>query len=161
MIYVENAEKLKVKVKYHADIDRLAYIGGKKSNWIDLRSAEDVFIPVGEYRLISLGVSMELPEGYEGHVFPRSSTFKNYGIIQTNHMGVIDGSYNGDNDIWHFPAICLMGKDIVNGMIGTMIHKNERICQFRIVEQQPDLEFVEVDELGNDDRGGIGSTGTR
>lgn len=161
MIYVENAEKLKVKVKYHADIDRLAYIGGEKSNWIDLRAAEDVFIPVGEYRLISLGVSIELPEGYEAHIVPRSSAFKNYGIIHTNHMGVIDGSYNGDNDIWHFPAFCLVGKEVVNGRAGTMIHKNDRICQFRVVEQQPDLEFVEVDELGNDDRGGIGSTGTR
>ena len=153
--------KMEIKIKYHADIKPLEYIGGDKSNWIDLRVAEDVFIPVGEYRLISLGVSMELPEGYEAHIVPRSSTFKNYGIIQTNHMGVIDHSYKGDGDIWHFPAYCLEGKDIVDGRTGTLIHKNDRICQFRIMQCQPDFEFVEVDWLGNNDRGSIGSTGKR
>ena len=152
---------MKVKIKYHTDIEPLTYIGGDKSNWIDLRAAETVFIPVGEYRLISLGVSMELPERYEAHVVPRSSTFKNYGIIQTNHMGVIDSSYKGDGDCWHFPAYCLVGKDIVNGQSGTLIRKNDRICQFRIMERQPDFTFEEVDWLGNEDRGGIGSTGVR
>lgn len=152
---------MQIKIKYHTNIDQLEYIGGDKSNWIDLRSAEDVFIPVGEYRLISLGVSMELPEGYEAHVVPRSSTFKNFGIIQTNHMGVIDHSYKGDGDVWRFPAYCLVGKDVINGQAGTLICKNDRICQFRIVEKQPDFTFVTVDNLGNIDRGGIGSTGTR
>lgn len=153
--------KMEIKIKYHTDIESLEYIGGDKSNWIDLRAAEDVFIPIGEYCLISLGVSMELPEGYEAHIVPRSSTFKNFGIIQTNHMGVIDHSYEGDGDIWHFPAYCLVGKDVFNGQAGTLIRKNDRICQFRIVKRQPDFEFVTVDELGNADRGGIGSTGVK
>lgn len=152
---------MKIKIKYHTDIEPLEYIGGAKSNWIDMRAAEDVFIPIGEYRLISLGVSMELPEGYEAHVVPRSSTFKNYGIIQTNHMGIIDQAYCGDNDIWRFPAYCLIGNDIVDGRAGTLIRKNDRICQFRIMERQPDFEFITVDNLGNADRGGIGSTGAR
>ena len=151
--------KMEIKIKYHADIKPLEYIGGDKSNWIDLRVAEDVFIPVGEYRLISLGVSMELPEGYEAHIVPRSSTFKNFGVVQTNHMGVIDHFYKGDGDVWHFPAYCLVGKDIVDGRKGTLIRKNDRICQFRIMEKQPDFRFVTVDKLGNEDRGGIGSTG--
>ena len=154
-----NETVLEIKVKYHSDIDQISRI--VQGDWIDLRAAEDVFIQQGEYRLISLGVSMQLPEGYEAHVVPRSSTFKNYGIIQTNHMGIIDNSYCGDNDIWHFPALCLIGKDIVNGSVGTMIHKNDRICQFRIVKKQPDVVFLQVDKLGNSDRGGIGSTGRR
>ena len=152
---------MEIKIKYHTDIEQLEYIGGDKSNWIDLRAAEDIFIPVGEYRLISLGVSMELPEGYEAHIVPRSSTFKSFGIIQTNHMGVIDNSYKGDNDIWHFPAYCLEGKRVMNGTIGSVIRKNDRICQFRIVKKQPNFEFITVETLGNADRGGIGSTGTR
>ena len=152
---------MKIKIKYHTDIEPLTYIGGDKSNWIDLRAAEDVFIPVGEYRLISLGVSMELPEGYEAHVVPRSSAFKNYGIIMTNSVGIIDGSFKGDSDVWRFPAYRLDGKDIIDGRVGTMIRKNDRICQFRIMERQPDFEFVTVDNLGNADRGGIGSTGRR
>ena len=141
---------MKIKIKYHTDIEPLTYIGGDKSNWIDLRAAEDVFIPLGEYRLISLGVSMELPEGYEAHMVPRSSTFKNYGIIQTNHMGVIDESYCGDNDQWFFPAYALRD---------TVIHVNDRICQFRIMEHQPTIEFEEAPRLGHEDRGGHGSTG--
>lgn len=152
---------MKIKIKYHTDIEPLEYIGGDKSNWIDMRAAEDVFIPVREYRLISLGVSMELPEGYEAHVVPRSSTFKNYGIIMTNSAGIIDGSFKGDSDIWRFPAYCLEGRDIIDGCMGTLIHKNDRICQFRIMERQPAFEFVTVDNLENADRGGIGSTGVR
>ena len=152
---------MKIKIKYHADIEPLEYIGGDKSNWIDLRAAETIFIPVGEYKLISLGVSMELPGGYEAHVVPRSSTFKNYGIIQTNHIGIIDHSYKGDNDIWKFPAYCLDGKDFVDGRAGTFIKKGDRICQFRIMKKQPDFTFEVVETLGNKDRGGIGSTGMR
>lgn len=152
---------MEIKIKYHTDIEPLEYIGGDKSNWIDMRAAEDVFIPAGEYRLISLGVSMELPEGYEAHVVPRSSTFKTWGIIQTNSVGIIDESYKGDSDIWRFPAYCMEGKDIIDGRVGTVIRKNDRICQFRIVKRQPDFEFVKVDMLGNDNRGGIGSTGKR
>ena len=140
----------KIKIKYHSDkIEKLRYIDGK-SDWIDLRAAEDVTLKAGEFKLISLGVSMELPEGYEAHIVPRSSTYKNFGIIQTNHCAVIDNSYCGDNDIWKYPAYALRD---------TEIHVNDRICQFRIIKNQPKLYFDEVETLGNADRGGIGSTG--
>ena len=139
-----------IKIKYHADeIEKLRYIDGK-SDWIDLRAAEDVELKAGEFKMISLGVSMELPKGYEAHIVPRSSTFKNFGIIQTNHHALIDESYCGDNDIWKYPAYALRD---------TIIHKNDRICQFRIMEHQPAIEFDEVDTLGNEDRNGFGTTG--
>ena len=139
-----------LKIKYFDDkLIKLDYIDGK-SDWIDLRSAVDVELKAGEFCLIPLGIAMEIPKGYEAHVVPRSSTFMNFGILQTNHMGVIDNSYCGDNDQWHFPAIA---------MRDTHIHFNDRICQFRIVENQPILVFREVEHLGNADRGGIGSTG--
>lgn len=139
-----------IKIKYFTDkIDKLTYID-RKSDWIDLRAAEDVTLKKGEFKLIPLGVAMELPEGYEAHVVPRSSTFKNFGIIQTNHQGVIDCSYCGDNDQWFMPVLA---------MRDTQIHVNDRICQFRIMENQPKLVFDEVERLGNADRGGHGSTG--
>ena len=121
-------------------------------DWIDLRAAEDVSMVVGDFKLIPLGIAMQLPEGYEAHVVPRSSTYKKWKIIQANHMGVIDESYCGDNDQWMFPAIALEN---------TIIHKGDRICQFRIMEHQPELRFVEVSKLGNEDRGGFGSTGDK
>ena len=105
---------------------------------------------MGDYRLISLGVSMKLPDGYEAHIVPRSSTFKNFGVLQTNSYGVIDNSYSGTNDIWRFPALA---------MRDTIIHEGDRICQFRIEKKQPVVEFIEVDELDDTDRGGFGSTG--
>lgn len=143
---------MKIKIKYHNDqIEKLCYIDGK-SDWIDLRCAETTSMKAGEFKLISLGVSMELPKGYEAHIVPRSSTFKNFGIIQTNHMGVIDETYCGTNDIWKFPAYATRD---------TTININDRICQFRIIEHQPPLSFQEVDELSEKDRGGFGSTGTR
>ena len=139
-----------IKIKYFTDkIDRLAYIDGK-SDWIDLRAAESMDLKAGEFKLIPLGVAMELPKGYEAHVVPRSSTFKNFGIIQTNHQGVIDSSYCGDNDQWFMPAYALRD---------THIEVNDRVCQFRIMENQPALVFEETASLSNDDRGGIGSTG--
>ena len=139
-----------IKIKYFTDkIEKLTYIGGK-SDWIDLRSAEDVVLKKGEFKLIPLGIAMELPEGYEAHVVPRSSTYKNFGVIQTNHMGVIDESYCGDNDQWFMPVIA---------MRDTEIHVNDRICQFRIMEHQPELVFEETEILGHADRGGHGSTG--
>lgn len=142
--------KEKILIKYHDDdLQKLEYIDGK-SDWIDLRAAEDVKLKKGEFKLISLGVSMKLPDGYEAHIVPRSSTFKNFGIIQTNHFGVIDQSYSGTNDIWKFPAYA---------MRDTEIHKNDRICQFRIIENQPKVDFIEVDKLEDSDRGGFGSTG--
>lgn len=139
-----------IKIKYFTDkIDKLTYIDGK-SDWIDLRAAEEVVLKKGEFKLIPLGVAMELPEGYEAHVVPRSSTFKNFGIIQTNHQGVIDCSYCGDNDQWFMPAYAVRD---------TQIHINDRICQFRIMENQPKLSFEQVQSLDNADRGGHGSTG--
>lgn len=139
----------RIEIKYHADIEHLRYIDGK-SDWIDLRAAEDVEMKAGEFRLISLGVSMKLPEGYEAHIVPRSSTFKNFGIIETNSIGVIDNTYAGDNDIWRFPAYAVRD---------TVIHKNDRICQFRIMKNQPEIVFKEVDHLDAESRGGFGSTG--
>ena len=139
-----------IKVKYFTDdIDELCYVEGK-SDWIDLRAAERVELKAGEFRLIRLGVAMELPAGYEAHVVPRSSTFKTWGILQTNSMGVIDGSYCGDNDEWRMPVYATRD---------TCIEVGDRICQFRIVENQPRLVFQEVDHLCGADRGGFGSTG--
>ena len=137
-----------IKIKYLRNIKKIERFN--TGDWIDLRAAETFNIRKGEYALIPLGVAMELPEGYEALVVPRSSTFKKYGIIQVNSIGVIDESYKGDNDEWHFPAFALRD---------TVIHKNERICQFRIIEHQPLVHLKEVEHLGNDNRGGIGSTG--
>ena len=140
----------KIKIKYFTEeIEKLTYIGGK-SDWIDLRAAESVDMKAGEFRLIPLGVAMELPKGYEAHIVPRSSTFKNFGIIQTNHQGVIDSSYCGDNDQWYMPVYALRD---------THIAVNDRICQFRIIKHQPVIQFHEVAELANENRGGHGSTG--
>ena len=141
-------DNLIIYIKYHNDILPIDMF--ENGDWIDLRAAEDIEMKAGDFRLISLGVSMQLPEGYEAHIVPRSSTYKHWGIIQANHMGVIDNSYCGDNDIWKFPAIAIRD---------TQIYKNDRICQFRIVKKQPEFEFEEVDYLENDDRGGFGSTG--
>lgn len=144
-------KRMKIKIRYaDKEIQKLEKI--QQGDWIDLRAAEDVVLKQGEYKLISLGIAMELPEGYEAHVAPRSSTFKNFGIICANSFGIIDNSYCGNDDIWRFPAIALRD---------TTIHKNDRICQFRIVENQPSFEFIEFEVLGNSNRGGIGSTGTR
>lgn len=139
---------LTIRIKYHNDILPIDIF--ENGDWIDLRAAEDIEMKAGDFRLISLGVSMQLPEGYEAHIVPRSSTYKHWGIIQANHMGVVDNSYCGDNDIWKFPAIAIHD---------TQIYKNDRICQFRIVKKQPEFEFEEVDYLNNDDRGGFGSSG--
>lgn len=140
----------KIIIKYFTDkIEKLRYIDGK-SDWIDLRAAENITIKKGEFKLINLGIAMQLPKGYEAHIVPRSSTYKNFGIIQANHMGVIDESYCGDNDCWFFPAIAVRD---------TEIHVNDRICQFRIMEHQPTIEFEETDALTGKDRGGFGSSG--
>ena len=141
-----------IKVKYlNENIKRLEYIDGK-SDWIDLRAAENITLKAGEFKLIPLGVAMKLPEGYEAHIVPRSSTFKNFGIIQTNHCGIVDNSYCGPNDWWYMPAYALRD---------TTIEFNDRICQFRIIKNQPTLVFDEVEEMEAEDRGGIGSTGTK
>ncbi len=139
-----------IKIKYFSEeIERLCYVAGK-SDWIDLRAAEDVSMKAGEFCLIPLGVAMKLPEGYEAHVIPRSSTYKHYGILQTNSCGLIDESYCGDRDQWFFPALA---------MRDTVIHKNDRICQFRIMKHQPEIFFEETEELTGENRGGFGSTG--
>ena len=139
-----------IKIKYLSDkIEKLRYIDGK-SDWIDLRAAERIELKAGEFKLIPLGIAMQLPKGYEAHIVPRSSTFKNYGIIQTNHCGIVDESYCGNNDQWFMPAYALRD---------TVIEVNDRICQFSIFELQPALAFVETEDLGNEDRGGHGSTG--
>ena len=139
-----------IKIKYHNDIRPLEILDN--GDWIDLRAAEDVNLEKGDFRLISLGVSMKMPDGYEAHIVPRSSTFKHWGIIQANHMGVIDNSYCGDNDIWKFPAIAT--RDAV-------IYKNDRICQFRIMKKQPCVRFDTVEHLNGPDRGGFGSSGRK
>lgn len=140
-----------IKIQYIDDsIERLKYIDGK-SDWIDLRSAEDVVLKKGEYKLIHLGVAMKLPDGYEAHIVPRSSTYKNFGIIQTNSKGVIDASYCGCEDWWRMPVYAIRD---------TEIHKNDRICQFRVVKNQPVIEFEET-VLEDKNRGGFGSTGIK
>lgn len=143
--------EVEIPIKYFSDaIEHIQKID--VGDWIDLRAAENVVLRSGEYKLIRLGVGMILPEGYEAHVVPRSSTFKNFGIIQANSFGVIDNSYSGDADEWHFPAIALRD---------TSIRIGDRICQFRIMRKQPPIDFLTVDRLNTESRGGIGSTGTR
>ena len=139
-----------VEVMYHAPITPLMRI--RQGDWIDLRAAEEIHMKKGEFRLISLGVSMKLPKGYEAHVLPRSSTFKRYGILQTNGMGVIDESYCGADDVWHFQVLATRD---------TVIPFDDRICQFRIVEKMPEVEFVTVARLTGENRGGCGSTGVK
>lgn len=140
----------KIKIKYLRPIEKIKGIA--IGDWIDLRAAEDVIMKAGEYKMIPLGIAMELPKGFEALVAPRSSTFKKYGILLANSIGIIDESYKGDNDEWNFLAYA--ERD-------TLIPKNERICQFRIIKHQPKIKLIETDTLGNPDRGGIGSTGRR
>lgn len=143
-------EKMTIQVRYHADIPPLEKL--PQGDWLDLRAAETVDMKAGEHRLISLGVSMKLPQGYEAHVAPRSSTFKKWGILMTNSVGVIDESYCGDNDVWCFSAVALRD---------THIEKGDRICQFRIVKKMPAVDIETVDRLATADRGGFGSTGEK
>jgi len=139
-----------IKIRYHGDGEPIEKI--PQGDWADLRAAETVSLKAGEFRLISLGVSMKLPEGYEAHLATRSSTFKKWGVILTNGVGIIDESYCGDNDIWHFSALA---------MRDTVIEKGDRICQFRIMKKMPAVTFETVEFLSDPDRGGIGSTGER
>lgn len=140
----------KIKIMYHdKNMEKLVYVDGK-SDWIDLQAAEDVELSKGDFHLVNLGVSVELPEGYEMIIAPRSSTFKNYGLLQTNSIGVIDESYCSSADILMLPVYATRD---------TIIHKYDRICQFRIFKHQPEINFVEVDHLDGKVRGGFGSTG--
>ena len=138
------------KIKYLRDIKPIEKIS--QGDWIDLRCAVDIMLDKDEEAIIPLGIAMQLPEGYEAHIVPRSSTYKKWGIIQTNSVGIIDETYCGDNDEW-----CMA----VKALRLTHIHKNDRICQFRIVEHQPILILEEVKTLGNPDRKGFGSTGEK
>ena len=139
-----------ISIKYFEDIEPVEKIS--VGDWIDLRAAERVEMKKGDYALIRLGVGMILPDGYEAHVLPRSSTPSKFGIMLANSMGVIDNSYSGDNDEWKFPAVAIRD---------TVIEKGDRIAQFRLMENQPKIEFVTVDRLNENSRGGIGSTGKR
>lgn len=142
---------MEIKIRYHSNsLEKIQKI--EKGDWIDLRAAERTELKAGEFKLISLGVSMQLPNGYEAHLAPRSSTFKKWGILQVNSVGVVDESYCGDGDIWMMPVYATRD---------TVIEENDRICQFRIVEKMPSVTFVEVEKLSTPDRGGFGSTGTK
>ena len=141
----------KITIKYfNKELEQITI--NKNGDWIDLRASDTISIKRGEFKLIPLGVGMILPKGYEAHIVPRSSTFKNFGIIQTNHQGVIDNSYSGDNDEWKFPAYATRD---------TLIAKGDRICQFRIVKRQPKIRFNIVDNLRDISRGGFGSSGKK
>lgn len=146
-------EELEILIKYHDDgegeplqkIEKIAV-----GDWIDLRAAKTVHMIGGDFCIIPLGVSMKLPDGYEAHIVPRSSTFKKWKILQVNSMGVIDNSYSGENDVWGMPVLAYSD---------TTINKNDRICQFRIMKRMPPIKFTEVEHLDGPDRGGFGSTG--
>lgn len=138
-----------LKIKYFdKDIEKIKKT--KKGDWIDLRSAVDKVLKKGEFALIPLGVGMILPDGYEAHIVPRSSTFKNWKILQVNSTGIIDNSYSGENDQWMMA---------VYATEDTEIKKNDRICQFRIIKKMPELDIEEVEHLNEESRGGFGSTG--
>lgn len=138
-----------IKIVYHnKNLGKIENL--EVGDWLDLRAAETVEMTAGEFKLISLGISMKLPEDYEAHMAPRSSTFKKWGILQTNSVAVIDNSFSGTNDIWKYPALA---------MRDTIIYEGDRICQFRIMKKQPEIEFIEVKELDSENRGSFGSTG--
>ena len=145
-------EKVTLKIKYHTDaIEKLAYIDGV-SDWIDLRATRRYELKKGAWQLIDLGISIALPEGYEAHVVPRSSTFRTWGLLQTNSCGVIDNTYCGDDDVWMVPMLATRD---------TVVEIGDRICQFRIMKNQPRIEFQETDRLNGKNRGGFGSTGRK
>lgn len=139
---------MEIKIKYLRDVEKIKPL--VNGDMIDLRIAEDVKMKKGEFRLIPLGVAMKIPDGYYARVVPRSSTFKKWGILQANSVGIIDNSYCGDGDEWMFPALATCA---------VYIPKNTRICQFEIVKKQPEISFEEVETLGSVSRGGFGSTG--
>lgn len=144
-------EQEKIYIMYHTDkIDKINYDIEKKGDWIDLRAAEEYHLKQGDFQLINLGISVRIPEGYELIIAPRSSTFKNFGVLQTNGIGIVDNSYNTSKDILMMPVLA---------MRDTIIHVNDRICQFRIQRNQPQITFEEVEILEGNSRGGFGSTG--
>ena len=141
---------MEIKIVYHnPELQKFEHIA--VGDWIDLRASEDMELKAGDFALIPLGVSMKLPDGYEAHVAPRSSTFKTWGVLMTNSVGVVDNSYSGTNDVWKMPVYATRD---------TTIRVNDRVCQFRILPKMPHVEFTEVHELAAQNRGGFGSTGT-
>ena len=144
-------KKQKIELKVFDEICRPSKI--KKGDWIDLRSSKDYTLDPGMFQLIDLGIAMKLPAGFEAHIVPRGSTYKNFGVIQTNHCGIVDNTYCGPKDVWKFPALNPSMHNTVH------IHRGDRICQFRIVENQPEIEFVDSNLEENEDRGAFGSTG--
>ena len=152
-----------IRIKYFEEAVKLKKIS--KGNWIDVYSNKDIFVEEGTRAMIPLGFALELPSGWEAHLAPRSSTFKTWGIIQTNSVGVVDDTYIGDNDQWHMPVYCLEAKDkeVIDGSEkrGSWIKRGDKIGQFRIMEVMPEIEFNEVESFGNEDRGGFGTTGTK
>lgn len=142
-------ESLTILIRYHdPDIEKLSVTAN--GDWVDLHCADTVHLDAGQFAILPLGVSMRLPDGYEAHIAPRSSTFKRWGILQTNGVGVVDNSYSGDNDIWGMPVYATRE---------TNIYKGDRVCQFRIMRRMEPVHFEEVPHLDGDDRGGFGSTG--
>jgi len=142
---------MEIKIKYHnSELEKIQEI--TVGDWIDLRAAERVELKAGEFRMISLGVSMKLPEGFEAHIAPRSSSFSKWGFLQVNSVGIVDNSYSGTNDVWKLPVYATRD---------SVIECNDRICQFRIIERMPAVTFAIVEELDDTDRGGFGSTGTK
>lgn len=139
---------LDIKIKYVTDIKPIEV--SENGDWIDLRAGKTIELEPFEFAYIPLGVCMEIPKGYTAIIAPRSSTYKKWGIIQVNSIGIIDESYNGDNDQWCLPVVALRT---------TKIYKNDRICQFRLFKKTETIDFTRVQELGNKDRGGLGSTG--
>jgi len=156
-LHIRNERKIremKIRIKYFEGATKLKKIS--KGNWIDVYASKDIFVPINERAMVPLGFALELPQGWEGHLAPRSSTFKTWGIIQTNSVGVVDDTYIGDNDQWHMPVYCLQAKHDN----GTWIRTGDKIGQFRIMEVMPEIQFDEVESFGNCDRGGFGTTGT-
>lgn len=150
---------MKLKIKYFEDAKKLEKIA--KGNWVDVYANEDIFIIQNGYAVVHLGFALELPKGWEGHLAPRSSTFKTWGVIQTNSVGVVDDTYIGNDDEWGMPLYCLEPKDTIGELKGTWIRKGDKIGQFRIMEVMPELEFEEVEKLEAPNRRGFGSTGKR
>lgn len=158
---------MELRIKYFDGATELEKIS--KGNWIDVYANKNVFIPYMGHAMIPLGFALELPKGWEGHVAPRSSTFKTWGIIQTNSVGIVDDTYIGDNDQWHIPVQCTIAKvseklELEGNkvtMMGTWIRKGDKIGQFRIMESMPEINFIKVNSLNNEDRGGFGTTGTK
>lgn len=148
---------MKLRIKYFNNATRLQKIN--IGNWIDVYANKDMFIEHNTRAMIPLGFALELPAGYEGHLAPRSSTFKSWGLIQTNGVGIVDDTYIGDDDQWHMPVYCLDPKDENEGVKGTWVKKGDKVAQFRIEEVMPEIEFVEVEHFGNKNRGGFGTTG--